>query len=699
MRIVALNLNDLKEDAIKFINKRGWKSLDHYFLGGWHANPKPLEGKYDDFNDVPYAILADKKGIVTFAGNPMNVDVEDIIDRVIRADEIDEMKVREQFKKYSAILAKKMPAFLNKEEFTKTKFDLVVDWKKETKYDEKGYIVGFKYWKPHMYLGYHINDEPVIKKIETFIHVLVGNKDVISFFRHVENPKLFYKQNLEVLAPNLIAHKLTEAGLKFTKEYKFNWEEDSFKIIKNKSFSHNNIIDYKKRKNVAFFDKKIKTALKINFHLHCSLKPGDNFVKIETTDIFTGKNVEVLHEVNNVLLIYFWQFHDELCYPYMSTILKISEANQDKWKEKVKIIAISCDISKTNVRHKVVEKGYKQVPHLLLGSKHKALASYGITVPFVVLVNQKGKIVYNGHPEQANLEENINALLGDKPIELIQNKNPVESIEPLTLDQHQYLRKLLRSPKIPQIFKDVEKSLGYNLYLGINCEKIINFDNEIKEKETKYTAEICFKIRKIDLPKLNPIFDILYEKLSPKQMKVSSILLETVNLTFGLECFSCKKELKPFDPQYYCYFCKLWCCESCGKKDDVSKLGSERLIHPHNMVYINIIDDKGLNNIDVHKFGKNLTFNTNIQDYSFVKCVGCKEDVGGGYRFLCLNCKPGPLTGQGYIDVCSNCIKCLRHQDIGYNYGEVRSNLENINHNVESHVFLRICYGNHYNNY
>ena len=51
---------------------------------------------------------------------------------------------------------------------------------------------------------------------------------------------------------------------------------------------------------------------------------------------------------------------------------------------------------------------------------------------------------------------------------------------------------------------------------------------------------------------------------------------------------------------------KIYFCYKCGNKVDDAKKGNSKYLHPCNMVYINVINDSGMKNIDEYKFGKNI---------------------------------------------------------------------------------------------
>ncbi len=90
------------------------------------------------------------------------------------------------------------------------------------------------------------------------------------------------------------------------------------------------------------------------------------------------------------------------------------EKNQEKWKNKVRIVAVSVDEDKEVIKQRVNTKGWNKIEHLtLLGWKgdHPLIQNFNIQgIPFVCLVNKEGKIDYIGHPSKINLQQRINQL-------------------------------------------------------------------------------------------------------------------------------------------------------------------------------------------------------------------------------------------------------------------------------------------------
>ena len=113
------------------------------------------------------------------------------------------------------------------------------------------------------------------------------------------------------------------------------------------------------------------------------------------------------------------------------------------------------------------------------------------------------------------------------------------------------------------------------------------------------------------------------------------------------------------------------------------------MIHPHNLVWINVLLDLGMKDIDEYKIGTDKTFKENIQEHQGI-CTGCNIKLNGGFRYVCLNC---PLQSDGFFDLCEKCMNCLRGKDDQLYYEEILDKLEILGHEIESHIFLRVCLG------
>ncbi len=83
--IVALNIDESIDDARKHIEKKDWRALDHYFSAqgglGWQSEAAEVYG----IDAIPRAFIIDATGTIRWRGNPNDVDVEEEIEKLVKA--------------------------------------------------------------------------------------------------------------------------------------------------------------------------------------------------------------------------------------------------------------------------------------------------------------------------------------------------------------------------------------------------------------------------------------------------------------------------------------------------------------------------------------------------------------------------------------------------------------------------------------
>ena len=73
--------------------------------------------------------------------------------------------------------------------------------------------------------------------------------------------------------------------------------------------------------------------------------------------------------------------------------------------------------------------------------------------------------------------------------------------------------------------------------------------------------------------------------------------------------------------------------------------------------------------------------------------------MSGGYRYICLTCQP---TNEGMIDICERCIDFLKGKrgDIDESFlNNILEEFQKFNHDIGTHIFLRVCFGENYDVY
>ena len=141
---------------------------------------------------------------------------------------------------------------------------------------------------------------------------------------------------------------------------------------------------------------------------------------ITLLDIFSGENVQLSDYRGKVVFIEFWATWCGPCQRPMAHLCKIQTKKGTDWDGKAALLAVSIDARKETLIKHIQNKGWLAVRHLWChegepGHKSIGAQTYGITgVPTALLIDQKGKIVWRGHPHSFNVEVEIDKLLETK---------------------------------------------------------------------------------------------------------------------------------------------------------------------------------------------------------------------------------------------------------------------------------------------
>lgn len=90
--------------------------------------------------------------------------------------------------------------------------------------------------------------------------------------------------------------------------------------------------------------------------------------------------------------------------------------NEEKWKGRVRVVAVSLDDEQAGLVKRIEDKDWKRITHYRMkkgwDGENSTMSNFEIEgIPFVALVDQKGRITFYGHPSEVKLEEEINKLL------------------------------------------------------------------------------------------------------------------------------------------------------------------------------------------------------------------------------------------------------------------------------------------------
>ena len=309
----------------------------------------------------------------------------------------------------------------------------------------------------------------------------------------------------------------------------------------------------------------------------------------------------------------------------------------------------------------------------------------------------------------ATILNKINFLL----MGLEKNENDKESLSYFSKKELEEKNKIKEAKKIIQFIADINKqkfdyifdiSFSFSLVFSPNEElskiKLTKINNlscrgEFRTKENNYLKSITNSIN-----------------ISPWEFSFKEIPTVDIEVDFSnMECEKCKKLISEDSFLYYCYICKIKYCYECVQTHLRENKGRKRYIdQKHNLIFFKTKDKNQFLNLDQEKLGKNKFVNyddDHLSYWSSTRCNGCetsfREELA---RYVCLNCRKGKQSRNGYIDYCSECIEkmCknkIDMEDLEKKADEMFSDFDNdffedyefkIEHKHENHVYLMMPY-------
>ena len=697
VRIFGLSLDETKERVIQRVDERKWHKVEHLWIGPWKMGHDSI--RTFQIDGVPKFFIVDREGRLAFVGSPMQIKVEDKINELLFNESVDEAA----YKTSKAGLKNKLLEVLNDKSLRQNKINLSLIWNKEKVFQTADKMKKVVYKKPQLTISYVLKDKDIVDKIMAML------PKTIEVVNDCNDPKLIPEKCNRFLRKEMQEHDLEDINIKFSKEITLGINDKKPIDKKTALYLYEGVISSVRKENVKKFNVKVDEFIQRTensksylekLKLKCGTGDGDSFIPFLIEDVFKDETSTLIHSNKEILIIYFWASWAGNCFDSMATFERLLDKNKPLFGANVRIVAVSVfDSSKTSIIDKINSKKWSNVVQCLIPLNceraQRGDSLYGVQgIPCMVLIDSTGKVRYKGHPKVFPLEKALTYFLQEKLKEeqaaddskdttVVESKNV-----DITREQFKNLKRFL-SNEGKDMLMQAQKAVPYPIKFIASFKK----EYEVSTQETNYEKPtIEFTVRQPEEGKINALFP---ESLCPRSsLLLKPEILKTVTLFFGTNCSVCQVALKPTDFQYVCRECKVYFCATCADKRDSSKSGSASLCHPHNLVFIYLDSEEGLKDIDEFKFGKNITYDTNVQHFS-ASCNGCGGFIQNCIRWICISCRPGAIKQGGFIDCCDACIRKLMKDD----EKTIRALEKSDGHLHKKHLWLRIYFGDNYYEY
>jgi len=477
---------------------------------------------------------------------------------------------------------------------------------------------------------------------------------------------------------------------------------------KNITFKQEGVINMKFLKRVDILNERISIFFEGNkkvIKIRCHLSVGDIFIPFYAKKMFEGKaKIKIDKHPQKNFIILFWSIIHTQKNDLMKNIFNILK--------ETKIVLTKDIIIAVNIEDDSILDLTKKIPHpnfeffnspqiwddIPMFCNPENIEVYGDMQrgPRILMIDKNARILFNDFERNFGLCEK---LLNSEKMDF----QKTIKIEKPTISRKNYkIIKEFLSKEDGEFYneiREIQQKIPYNFEFDIRltkCKPIGNISERTPKIYKNLEADYHTVLRNQDWIILSKFLEKYKINITEKN---EPTIIKTISLEQGSKCSSCNTDLLKLDPQYFCRVCNRCYCKKCGEEIDPHKQGNSKYIDIHNLVYIHLSDGGVPELIDEYKLGNNKEFKDNITEFG-ASCNICHQEITKNIRWICLNCRPGPMKRNGFVDICSGCMDVLQCKDGSEKKTMFLDLLEKEdNHDKNTHVFLRVCFGDSYKDY
>ena len=222
--------------------------------------------------------------------------------------------------------------------------------------------------------------------------------------------------------------------------------------------------------------------------------------------------------------------------------------------------------------------------------------------------------------------------------------------------------------KMKELLSFISNLKNLNYTFDINFDISVNFTIKDDLTEIKLTKINIVRLEGEFIKKEHKYLLELFKSIRKKNCIFNAIEIQTVDIDIDftdMKCHKCSTIIPDDDYLYYCFVCKIKFCFKCVQ-EQLKNIGRAKFIDKnHNLIFFKTKDKNQFKELDKSKLGKNkfveFKNDNDFDNKHNAICIGCQGNFFGTERYICLKCKRGLPSVNGFIDYCGKCIEKMSY--------------------------------------